>query len=591
MVSRSLQENDRKSSYINHLIAVIAICLFSLYYFVLQSQLHEVGDYKHLNVLIEPDEMLDCYMKASGVTPYSPFIIPPAMRKSDPAFLHSLTFIIGMRVLNALTGHTAISIKILLLHKVFIYLLGMYGLLYYLTRRTWVSVLVSILSIVPRFMFDDHWGIGPVYSSEPKCFVYACVPLIILLFLKYRHDLMAMCLLYFGVGCLGNIHPGVALNISLLLSFTQLWERQKIKDKLIYSGLPLVCAFAAVFPYFMVELYRGVLMQRHMKSGISITPIIEAIGNLVNKTAPIFYPFPLIRVLFNLYTLIIFLPFGFYYFIKKCTNSSAKKVILLHFVYTFVFLLPCFIYTLLGQVLGGWFWYICRTSTLSYLYIFIFITYAIIWLMDSVNGWFTRRETVGNISRTGCFITKLLVLCLVVLIIYPPLGLKPNRHFPKYDFGKQLNAIKAFFRNGIVIGAIDSSFTDMANYAKKLSIEATFTTRCFDALIFLARVKTYEIPTDVKKIDEQLCRYDNLYGRSNENLVPAFAFNLLFPANFSYEKECKLFVEKISKHMNSNKIDYAIIDTRYSAYLDNNLNPIYSNDKYILCSILSKRDG
>jgi len=590
MMIQSPRETERKNSCRNHLIAVIAICLFSLYYFVLQSQSHEIGDYKHLNVLIEP-EMLDYYQQTSDIKPYSPFVIPPAVRKSEPAFMHSLTFIISIRVLNALTGHTAVTIKLLLLPKLIIYLLGIYALLYYLTKRMVPSVLVSILSIVPRFMPDDHWGIGPVFSSEPKCFVYAFAPLVILLFLKYRHDLMAMCLLYFGVGCLGNIHPGIALNISLLLSFTQLWERQKIKDKLIYSGLPLLCALAAVFPYFMVELYRGVLVQRHMQSGLSIVPVIKAADDLFNETTLALHPFPLIRYLFNFYTLIIFLPFGFYYFIKKCTNSSTKKVILLHFVYTFVFLLPCFIYVLLGQVLGGWFWYICRTSTLSYLYIFIFITYAIIWLMDSVNGWFTRRETVGNISRTGCFITKLLVLCLVVLIIYPPLGVKPNRHFPKYDFGKQLNAIKAFFRNGIVIGAIDSSFTNMANYAKKLSIEATFTTRCFDALIFLARVKTYEIPTDAKKIDEQLCRYDNLYGRSNENLVPAFAFNLLFPANFSYEKGCKLFVEKISKHMNFNKIDYAIIDKRYSAYLDNNLNPIYSNDKYILCSILSKRDG
>ncbi len=563
------------------------ILLFSFYYFIVQSQTHEIGDYKHLNVLIEPYEMLDNYMEVDSVKPYSPFRVPTAVLKSDPAFMHSLTFIIAIRVLNAVTGHTAITIKILLLPKLLIYLLGMYSLLYYLTKRKTVSLLVSILSIVPRFLPDDHWGIGPIISSEPKCFVYACVPMLVLIFLKYRHNIMGMCLLYFGIGCLGNIHPASAMILALMLSITQLFDRKKFKNKLIFSSVPLFCALAGVFPYAIVDLYRGVLMQRYMSSGISLGVITNAIEKITNEVAP---PSlltklnfsPLIRILFNLYTLSFFIPFGFYYFVKKCTNVEAKRIIILQFFYTFVFLLPSIIFGLVGHTLGGWFWYICRTSTLLYLYIFIFTAYAIIWLMDLIEKRFADQD------QRVCLVVKFVILCLVVLTIYPPVGVKPNRQFPKYDIGGQLKAVRGFLSNGIVVGAIDSDFTDMANYAKEHFPDTTFMTRRFDAFIFLSRLNTYDLPIVCQGIDDHLYNYDHLFGRSKKNWVPVSISRLMFPANFSYEEKCEQFVKKILQHMKTNNIDYAIIDSRYSAYLEGGFETCYVNDRYYLCKVANE---
>ncbi len=509
----SLQKNGNKRIYRYHLLAIAAICLFSLYYFVLQSQTYNIGDNTRINFLVEP-KLLEFYKHSPQVIPQNVFGYPASL-EMDIAFVHSPTFILLLRVLNSLTGNTIVSIKLLVLPKLLIYLFGMYFLLYYLTKKHYPSVLFSLLSIVPRFMPDGYWGIGPVFASEPKCFVYIFLPLIILLFLKYRNDLQKMYFLYLIIGCLGNIHSASALNIVLMLSFTQLCIKDKFTDRFRFAILPLLCAAIGVFPYMVGHLYKISQLQRTMGLGINLGAVIQKVDSIgkVDSIRSCLSLLRFIRPFFNLNTLLFLLPIGYVSFRKNYKDLNIKKILTLQFLYTFFFFLLCLLYVLLGLPMGGLVVYIGRTGTFIYLFIFIFVTFAFIRITDLVIDWIRKWAFLK--TAISIYLTKTLLAFLFILFIYSPFGIKPNKFFPSYNFKKQLEEIRDFTSEGFVVGAVDRHFTDMANYINKLPLETTFTTTYFDDLIYIARRPTYELPAEAVKVYNQLMLYDNFVDGSD----------------------------------------------------------------------------
>jgi len=130
---------------VHHWIAGVIIILFSLYYFALQSQSYDIGAFEYYGFLLEP-ELLEFYrtspevLATDGIN-YSPIlgwikgnVIAYNQNVNDIIFTHIITFNLLLRNLNFITGHTIISIKILVLPKLLIFLFGMYALLYYLTK-------------------------------------------------------------------------------------------------------------------------------------------------------------------------------------------------------------------------------------------------------------------------------------------------------------------------------------------------------------------------------------------------------------------------------------------------------------------------
>ena len=592
---------------IHHWIAGVIIILFSLYYFALQSQSYDIGAFKHYSFFLEP-ELFEFYRTSPEVLAvhhtnhsailglFKGYVIAYNRNVNDIVFGHIITFNLLLRSLNFITGHTIVSIKILVLPKLLIFLFGMYALLYYLTKRVYPSLLVSLLAIIPRFLPDDHWAIGPLFAGEARHFAYIFLPLAVFLFLKYRTDLRAMCLLYFGIGCLGNIHPAAALSIVLMLSFTQLWFKG---DRLKLAAIPLFCALFGVFPYLIAHIYKQFIVQHTMFHGDfrSIRLTIKMISGvsdgaismptlLQQAVEAVIYP------IYNLYTLAIPLLIGIYYFVKNYNNTSVKKILAIQTCYTLFFFIPVVIYRVFNISGGGWIVYIGRSSSFVYLFIFIFVTFAVIWAMDLVDRWVNHRLSLPG-KRRVCvsYLAKVLVGCLIILIVYPPvyppIGLKPNKYFPSYDFRGQINAIGSFVSGGFTIGAVDKHFTDMANYigkANQLPPGSTFAARDFDALIFLARQPVYELPPGAAAIDVQLARYDhyeNVIERSQDTVFYGLA-ELILPS-FCYDSQCRLFVNMVSGYMKSNGIDYVIVSSRYLPYLSDKLAPVWFNDKYVIC--------
>jgi len=405
-----------------------------------------------------------------------------------------------------------------------------------------------------------------------------------------------MCILYFGIGCLGNIHPAAALCIVLMLSFTQLWFKG---DRLKLAAIPLFCALFGVFPHLIAQIYRSFIVQNtifhddHWRA-LRVAKMIPGISDgaismttlLQQAAEAVIYP------IYNLYTLVIFLPIGIYYFGKNSNNTSVKKILAIQTCYTLFFFIPAVIYQVFNISRGGWIGYIARSSSFVYLFIFIFVTFAVIYVMDLADRWVNHWLSLPG-KRRVCvsYLAKVLIGCLIILVVYPPvyppIGLKPNKYFPSYDFRGQINTIGSFVSDGFAIGAVDKHFTDMANYigkANQLPPGSTFTARDFDALIFLARQPVYELPPGAAAIDNQLARYDhyeNVIERSQDTVFSGLA-ELILPS-FCYESQCRLFVNMVSGYMRSNGIDYAIMDSRYSDYLNDDLRPVYSNEKYILC--------
>ncbi len=121
----------------------------------------------------------------------------------------------------------------------FVYLCGMYGLVYRQCLSWSVSVFVAVLSsTVTTTLAHWQWGIGPLSMVTPAGICIAIIPLIVIGYLRntcptseetrfgsgaYNWKLLAV----FGcIGLLGNIHLATSINLTLIMVFAYLSGRK-----------------------------------------------------------------------------------------------------------------------------------------------------------------------------------------------------------------------------------------------------------------------------------------------------------------------------------------------------------------------------
>jgi len=581
---------------VHHWTAGIIICLFSLYYSILQSQSYDIGLFNHYSFYVQP-KLLQYYKPTYGMyahkgyeqSGYHSYIRSFALLASRPqykngtdiAFNHSLTYILFLRNLNRITGHTIVSGKLLVLPKLLIYLLGMYAFLYHVSKRTYPSLLVSLISIVSRIGISEVWGPGIGCMSEAKTLVNIFLPWILVVFLKSRRRLTIMCFIYLITGCLGNIHAGAALNIVLMLSFTQILTQKNMTDKIKYAIIPMLCFVLGAFPFMMSYMYNQIVSGKAAMVIIDLKNIhtLRQIPLNFQQVFSLEVQLQLIYPFFNLYTLILFLPLGIYYFKRNYEDNSTKKIILVQLCYTLLFFLVGCLFIIFKRNMGGYIGYLIRTHIFTYIFLYLFVTFAIVWLTEIVETFFTNSTWKPNVA-------KLIITVLIILVIFPPIGIKPNTNFPSYNIRKQIKDIKGFFSNGIIIGAINEHFTRIAYYIKNstcLPEDAKYTTRNCDAFILLTHKPTYEIPPKAVTTDNKLIRYDYYKKLIDCPILRNFLLKILNLDKSSYEDLCMEFINEVTKYIYEEDIDYVLINSRYRNYLNENLEPVLSNPGFILC--------
>lgn len=608
--SADIQEIKKPNSknLIYHCLAGMVIILFSLYYFILESQTYDIYAYRNINFMVEP-ELFESYKIANNTSDslYSFHYNLSQKIKHDPRRIeheYIATFIDSIRTINHFTGSTIITAKILTLPKLLIYLFGMYYLLFYFTKNTYSSLLVSILSIVPRFVFfEEHWGFGPLFSTQPKDLIYSLLPLLFLLFIYHRNNLKSLCILFLTTGIIGNIHPPTAFNITLLLCFPQLFMQKKRKDKISFFMIPIICTLAGLFPFIADSIYKtlvidnGVLIadfgrltaflkgMKFSSSTVSLlqkTHIADAANGYLSLSKILFAT---IRPFFNLNTLTIFLPFGIYQYLKRFKDQDVRRINKIQIFYLMFFCLLGYVYAIIGFDAGGYLGYFGRSNLFLYMYIFIFLAFAVNKIFESterfINSATKHRKKVCTFTT---FVAYALVTVLITLSIYLPIDFKPNRHFPEYNFAAQIKDVKSFFSDGIQTGLVSKEFTQMAEYttdSSQFSRENSFVSEHCAEFIILTRKPTYEFPITLSSQDNMFSLYEKTVKWRLPDQFRKWFNDLMFP-NYSYEDSLLQYSLDFERYLRKSPAQYALLDLRHRANIKHKSGIIWSNDKYFI---------
>lgn len=609
-------QTDRARA-IHHWVAGILICLFSCYYFVIESQTYDLYAYQNIHFIVTPklfdfykiEEDVDFYKIEEDVEGLNSFHFSMTQRfKRAPELIeyeYIPTFVTLLRIINKFTGNTIVSAKLLILPKLLIYLFGMYWLLYFFSKRVYLSLLVSLLSIIPRFVFmQEHWGIGPFFSTQPKDLIYSILPLVFLVFINCKNDLKSLCILFLAVGIVGNIHPPAAINLAFLFSFTQLLIQKKWPDKISYAVLPGVCVLTGLFPFLIDNVYKTVmdkgLLQADYRRLLALVQGIKSssYSNLWLVSKPNIVDvsegyisikkclFAIARPIFSLNTLAFLFPWGFYWYQREFKDKGTKRIIKIQLIYLGFFCILGYIYAVAGFGAGGYLAYLGRSNTFIYLYIFIFLAFWVRWVFELaerlVSSTISRNKKVRVVT---IYAVQSLITVLIILLVYPPINFKPNKHFPEYNFPSQFKSIKDFISKGIQSGAVDREFTEMANYVANsdtFSKESTFLLRNYAAFIILNRMSTYELPPALAGYNDIHALYEKVSSQVPQSRFGNYLKESIF-GDISYEQTCQEFTSEIENYMRQYPVDYAILHIRYLPYLSNKLVVLWSNDKYMIC--------
>jgi hypothetical protein len=146
---------------------------------------------------------------------------------------------------------------------VFLFLCGMYALIYRQTRSWSIAAVVAVMSsVVTEALGRAHWGIGTLASITPYGVVITAAPWIMLSYLHYR-DQWRVALVFLAIGLLGNIHLDVAMNFALILGVVYLAEH---RFRLSAWPMALACLAASglgALPYTAYFL----AMVEHLSTG------------------------------------------------------------------------------------------------------------------------------------------------------------------------------------------------------------------------------------------------------------------------------------------------------------------------------------
>jgi hypothetical protein len=215
----------------------------------------------------------------------------PTLLRYDSAFgklhgqgrLYELPTPVFLALLDAVlipSGYQDLTLpfRVLAGPMVFLYLCGMYALLWRQTHSSTISAFVAVLSVTVLETFGDwFWGIGPLETISPQGLVIACSPLVLMSYLRNSHRLHVG-LTFAFLGLLGNIHLVSASNLALVLLLTHLFRNRFSRGALLQAGLSIALFTLGTLPYLMYFLsLRSQLAAAAETTGISAHAVLDAL--------------------------------------------------------------------------------------------------------------------------------------------------------------------------------------------------------------------------------------------------------------------------------------------------------------------------
>ena len=127
----------------------------------------------------------------------------------------------------------------------FVYLLGMYLLMYRQCRSWSIAAFVAILSLRVTFTVGRaFWGIGPLGSIEPQGIYIAVIPLLLEIYFRLCRSWKVL-LVFALIAMLGDLSLVVAMNLGVLLAVGHLACRKLTWRMVVQSAVGLVMVGAA----------------------------------------------------------------------------------------------------------------------------------------------------------------------------------------------------------------------------------------------------------------------------------------------------------------------------------------------------------
>lgn len=137
---------------------------------------------------------------------------------------------------------------------VFVYLCGMYALLWQLCRSSSIAAFVAILSTtVTATLGPWRWGIGPIGMTSPQGIVYALAPLILLSYLRNAERPQAV-LTFAAVGLCANVDLLSSANLALVLFLVHITRNRFGLGGLVSGLIGLCCFVLGALPYTLYFL-------------------------------------------------------------------------------------------------------------------------------------------------------------------------------------------------------------------------------------------------------------------------------------------------------------------------------------------------
>jgi hypothetical protein len=134
---------------------------------------------------------------------------------------------------------------------VFLYLCGMYALLWRQTRSSTISAYVAVLSTTVIHTFGNwFWGLGTLASITPQGILVAVSPLLLLSYLQNAHRPQVV-VTFGAIGLCANLHLISAMNLALILLAVHL-GRNRFSPRALFLGVGCVVFFAVgASPYLL----------------------------------------------------------------------------------------------------------------------------------------------------------------------------------------------------------------------------------------------------------------------------------------------------------------------------------------------------
>ncbi len=224
--------------------------------------------------------------------------------------LHTPVFLGLMDMVLIPTGFRDLSLpfRMMVAPMVFLYLCGMYALLWRQCRSSTIAAFVAILSMtIVHTLGHWSWGIGSLGSITPAGLVMAVSPLILLSYRQNAHRPQVV-LTFAVIGLCANIHLISAVNLALVLLLVHLGRsRFSLRSILTAAGGFLFFLLGAM-PYLMYFLALRVSIASLDPAG-SQTSAETVIQALRISGQPLLYPEMLKSLLqWGLYASVLVLP-------------------------------------------------------------------------------------------------------------------------------------------------------------------------------------------------------------------------------------------------------------------------------------------